>query len=191
MTNQHCIETESDAAGTYAIFGFDSAGNANPVKVECDEFVMNNAELDYALIKCNMKTKVRAVILSKSKNVDKASQGIYVLHQNCDYYSDRRCKEYKKISYGNAKYSVGGWDRIFWQELGPHFVHTADTLGGSSGSPIFSQKTNRVVALHNIGVDIDGVRDGRGMENRSVPMAEIVADIQSRKPVVYAKLRVR
>ena len=70
------------------------------------------------------------------------------------------------------------------------FEHTADTLGGSSGSPLLSSETNAVIGLHHVGIDRDGVKDGRGQINRAVPMALILEDIKERAPNVYSELTI-
>ena len=65
---------------------------------------------------------------------------VYVIHQNRDDNTTFGCAPTKKYSPGyilNANYSS------------TDASYNADTLGGSSGSPVFSATTHEVVALHH------------------------------------------
>ncbi len=163
MTNHHCITKKSDAIGVTANFDrYQGIPKENQRKYKCDKFIMNDKELDFALLKCSgfPGKKYGYVTLSTARPV--VHSGIYIIQQNCDYYKIRRCDPVKIYSRGKVKdYGAG------------RIAHNADTLGGSSGSPIFSAKTNRVIAIHNAGRG-NGDRDGRGTMNFGVPMNEIV-----------------
>jgi hypothetical protein len=62
----------------------------------------------------------------------------------------------------------------------PEIGHDADTLGGSSGSPVFSRVTHGVIGLHHVGLGNDG--NGRGSQNRAVPMTSILPVLAQRYP---------
>ena len=77
---------------------------------------------------------------------------IYILHNQCNYIKDPYCVLTKKISKGVA---TDICDRI---------EHTADTLPGSSGAPIFNSK-DELVGIHqggNLNVEINYGRRFRG-----------------------------
>ena len=99
-----------------------------------------------------------------------ANSGVYVIQQNCDYYSNRDCYHTKKISRGTASVSDA------------QITHNADTLGGSSGSPVFSSITHEVVGIHHAGLGNNG--QGRGVENYAVSMSKIVPYIQANFPSI-------
>src|SRR5690606_15550189 len=103
-----------------------------------------------------------------------ASSDLYVIHQNCDYYTVQDCVPTKKISKGKLV-SIRAEDG--------EYVHNADTLGGSSGSPVFGTN-HEVIAIHHAGAG--GWFNGRGYENYAVPMHKIVAKIQSTFPGVLS-----
>jgi hypothetical protein len=53
------------------------------------------------------------------------------------------------------------------------FSHRCDTLGGSSGAPVVSLATHKVVGLHHLGFEEDSVM----RLNRAVHIKQIFADI--------------
>lgn len=172
MTNQHCISSPSWAVGVTVSFNtLNSVAEEERVKVNCSEFLGNNREFDFALLKCEGSpgSQLGWVQLQEEESslVDEA---IYVIHQNCDYYLDRGCDPSKKYSPGRILRKDADW------------VHDADTLGGSSGSPVFKNGSHKVVALHHAGRGNNGL--GRGLENYAVPMSDVVAKMRSDFPQV-------
>ena len=103
------------------------------------------------------------VLLKLSDSVPAIGESLYVVQQNCDYYSDRNCYFTKKVSFGELKKVEGN-----------SYTHNADTLGGSSGSPIFSKSSNKVMSLFTTQALGNNGR-GRGLENYGVSMAKIVS----------------
>ena len=109
-----------------------------------------------------------------SKSEPEVDMPIYLIHQNCDYYQNKGCKRSKKISFGKIT-EINDF----------RLSHNADTLPGSSGSPIFSKETHELIGIHNSGSgheETNGVRNGRGKENLGIRMSQIVSDIQSTHP---------
>lgn len=171
MTNHHCIPTSSHARGVTVKFKHEKGVSpANHAKYDCSEFIGNNRELDFALLKCtgNPGRKFGFVELDS----DQKSQGssIYIVQQNCDYYMNRGCDWTKKYSEGSIT------------KVAAEYSHNADTLGGSSGSPVFSKTTHEVVGIHHAGAGNNGM--GRGYENFAVPMSKIVPYILTHFPQV-------
>ena len=92
--------------------------------------------LDYTVLEC-VDLKLKPLELGDS--VWKGTKEVYVLHVNCDYKVDPDCEKVKLYSPGVANTQN-------------EIHHTADTLGGSSGAPLFDAETNKVVGLHHAGV---------------------------------------
>ncbi len=174
ITNQHCIPKRSDAEGVTASFNHVSDAPISEYKsYKCDEFIGNNQELDFALLRCSGRPGDLFGFVSLDESGSQSvGQKIYVIQQNCDYFTVSNCDPSKKIAYGNVL------------KLSNEYVHNADTLGGSSGSPVFDQQNNRVFALHHVGIGNDG--NGRGSENHAVPMSKIVPAIKRFYPEVLA-----
>ena len=168
MTNNHCVTKASDARGLVATFNYTKNNSGD--KYSCNEFVMTNSGLDVALIKCkgNPGAKQSQVVLGGFKG--EINDNIYITHQNCNYRTNSRCKPAQKYSEGKLLGSNAG-----------QVEHNADTLPGSSGSPIFEAKSHKVVAIHNAGHNY-GPNNG-GM-NYGIPMYKIVQYIQKRYPKV-------
>jgi len=175
MTNQHCIPDARSAKGTTITFGHDyQASESDHITYQCDEFIMANEKLDFALVRCAPENGEypgeRFGTVSIEKSAEKFKGDIYVIQQNCQYYEDRNCDPSKKVAYG----------KILDEESMGDLIHNADTLGGSSGSPVFSKDNNKVVALHHLGINPG--RNGSGLYNTAVPISGIIAFIEKVKP---------
>lgn len=167
MTNQHCIPQASAARGVKAYFRYEQ-GAGQDVAVDCSGFLGNDAALDYALLQCTTRPgDTHGVVELDARNA-RTNEGVYAIHQNCDYYSDPNCAPTKKLSPGSVK------------TTGNEFGHSADTLGGSSGSPVFASNSHKVIGLHHVGSG--GNNMGRGTINYAVPMSRIVPTLQQRFP---------
>lgn len=173
MTNEHCIPSASYAEGVTASFRhLKGVSEASWEKYDCSTFLMNNAEHDFALLKCSGYPG-RKFGFAKLDSAHKSSgTSVYIVQQNCDYYSSRDCDWTKKYSNGSIT------------EVGNEYTHNADTLGGSSGSPMFDSNTHKVIGLHHAGYGNNGM--GRGYENYAVKMSEIVPVINSRFPDLFS-----
>ncbi len=171
MTNHHCIPTESHARGVTVSFNVvEGVPKGQEERFDCSEFIGNNQELDFALLKCTGNPGQKYGVVELSEESFSGPGDVYVIQQNCDYYTDRNCYYTKKISFGSGALENGS------------LTHDADTLGGSSGSPVFSGTSHKVVAIHHAGLGNNGL--GRGVENYAVPMDKIVSYITSNFPQV-------
>lgn len=171
MTNQHCIPSSQYARGVTASFNYEKGVSlGSEERFDCSEFIGNDEELDFALLKCKGQPGAKYGHVDLSESLVAKGSRIYVVQQNCDYYSDRNCAYTKKISHGDVEDSA---DEI---------THNADTLGGSSGSPVFSETSHQVIAIHHAGLGNNG--QGRGVENYAVPMSRIVPYIKQNFPQV-------
>ncbi len=172
MTNHHCIPTSSHARGVTVAFKHEKGvAESNFEKYDCSTFVGNNRQLDFALLKCQGKPGRKFGFVTLDSDAKQANHRIYIVQQNCDYYMNRSCDYTKKYSEGKIT------------EVRDEYTHNADTLGGSSGSPVFSKDSNEVVAIHHAGYGNNG--RGRGYENYAVPMSKIVPYILTNFPQVY------
>ena len=167
MTNQHCIPDASAARGARALFRYET-GATDYAAFDCSTFLGNDAGLDFALLQCSGRPGDTYGVVSLENRAAHVGEPAYVVHQNCDYFTDASCAPTKKMSPGQIRV-VGAEDE-----------HDADTLGGSSGSPVFSRDSHAVIALHHVGVGGNG--SGRGTANRAVPMTRIVPVLTQRFP---------
>ena len=174
MTNHHCIPQASAARGVSAYFHYEQ-GASGDTPVDCSVFIGNDDALDYALLQCPSRPGDSLGVVELDARNARRGEGVYVIHQNCDYYSDANCAPTKKLSPGAVQ--------VINNEIG----HSADTLGGSSGSPLFAGDSHKVIGLHHVGTG--GNAQGRGTMNYAVPMTRIVPAIQQRYPGVQLGAR--
>ncbi|AYF43395.1 trypsin-like peptidase domain protein [Halobacteriovorax sp. BALOs_7] len=173
MTNEHCVGSASDVVGMKVFMKHEKGvPESEYAEVKCNEFIGNDVTLDYALVKCEGSPGQRygKVTLETTQAVE--GDSIYIIQQNCDYYSDYNCNWNKKVSEGKV---VGVETDVFYD---------ADTLGGSSGSPVFNADSDKVFAIHHAGYG--GGWTGRGIKNAAVPMSKIVPHMQANFPSVLA-----
>ncbi|MBT3584537.1 MAG: trypsin-like serine protease [Halobacteriovoraceae bacterium] len=171
MTNHHCVPSSRYAEGITASFNhLKGVGEADWASFDCSTFIGNNRTLDFALLECSGSPGTEFGMVELSDDDQQIGTPLYIVQQNCDYYSDRDCDWSKKYSKGKIT------------KKDDEYTHNADTLGGSSGSPVFSQTSNKVIAIHHAGRGNNG--QGRGTENYAVPMYKIVNAIQSDFPQV-------
>jgi len=166
MTNHHCIPAASYARGATAQFKHEAGvQKEDRESFDCSTFIGNHSELDFALLKCQGAPGAKYGVAQLSDKIAAKNLSVYVIQQNCDYYSVSDCDWSKKYSIGNIT------------KIDAEYTHNADTLGGSSGSPVFSGSDHHVIALHHAGYGNNGM--GRGYENYAVPMYKILAVLKS------------
>lgn len=171
MTNHHCIPQASAARGVSAYFHYEqNAAGDSPV--DCSVFVGNDDALDYALLQCPSRPGDSLGVVELDARNARRGEAAYVIHQNCDYYADPNCAPTKKLSPGSVQSAPSSSN----SDIG----HSADTLGGSSGSPLFAGDSHKVIGLHHVGTG--GNNMGRGSMNYAVPMARIVPELARRFP---------
>lgn len=168
MTNNHCVSNASEARGVTATFGYTDTDKGQ--QYSCGEFVATNRALDMGIIRCKGnpgKNHPKVVLADYPGEV---KEKIYITHQNCNYRSNPSCKPTQKHSAGSILGSNNS-----------NLEHNADTLPGSSGSPIFDEASHKVVAIHNAGQNY-GPNNG-GM-NYGIPMFKIVDYLRRNHPEV-------
>lgn len=171
MTNHHCIPDERAAAGaTFDPTRETGVSYRDRVRFSCGTRIGGDSSLDYALLRCSGAPGDTYGVLDLSSRQARRGDRIYVVQQNCDYHRNRSCTPNKKVASGAI------------EAVGSRLSHNADTLGGSSGSPVLHAETHVVIGLHNAGVG--GNYEGRGTKNRAVPMSRIVPELSARFPQI-------
>lgn len=162
ISNSHCLGTGVGKFKVTADYK-DSIPKHKMKWFQCETIVANNDRLDYSVAKC---PGMDLVPLTISVDPIKKDDDIYLIHQNCDYKSNSFCKTNKVISYGKINSATTTKLR-----------HNADSLGGSSGAPIFNNAAE-IIGIHNSGYgDVSG--DGRGIENGGILIKKIIESMPS------------
>lgn len=149
VTNHHCVATAEVCKTTKALFGYQKSGAFFTTPKEqfgCKRVVKADRDLDVALLELNgspgAATNWGAVAMSSKSPV--SGQKLYVVQHPAG--------EPKQISdYGCSisETPVNGYAKDV------DLAHACDTLGGSSGSPIFDEN-GEVIALHHLGMSRSG-----------------------------------
>jgi V8-like Glu-specific endopeptidase len=156
MTNNHCISNPSYAVNVKAFF---RNLDGTRTSYNCDQFIMTSTQYDFTLVKCanSPGLKYGWVGLADTKPI--LADPIYVVQENCDYIANPYCSVNKYVAFGEVLLSQAS--RVY---------HNADSLPGSSGSPIFSEATSQVIGLHNAGSPATATSPEMNM---GVPMYQI------------------
>lgn len=162
LTNNHCVPSASAAAGARAVFR-----NVSGVResFNCERLVLTSVVLDFSLLRCAGVPGRKYGVVRLAEAPASTGDPVYVIQENCDYINEPRCLVDKYVAFGRVQRTQK--NRVY---------HDADTLGGSSGSPVFSELTHDVVALHNAGQPGDALG---APVNLSVPMGQIKEAIRS------------
>lgn len=157
MTNNHCIGNSAQAKGASVKFSFTASGAGE--KYSCSNFIGTNKALDFTVLKCSGSPGEKYPKVTLADYPAQVNDLIYITQQNCDYKSNPGCIPTQKYSEG-----------ILLGAANSNVEHNADTLPGSSGSPIFDQESDKVIAIHNAG---QSYSNGGGL-NYGIPMWRIV-----------------
>jgi len=172
MTNNHCIEVQSDADNTDYEFmaeGATCSTSCNswfacPGKVEATsgKLIKTGHDLDYSLIKLPDNLTSSYGYLQLRNAMPNIGERIYI-PQHPQGWGKQLAVKVDDGSFANI-YSTS------WPPCrgGPGDIgYYADTAGGSSGSPVIAHKDHLVVSLHHCA----------NCPNRGVPINAIISDL--------------
>jgi V8-like Glu-specific endopeptidase len=183
VTNYHCVQTNTEAANTQVDFGFDTKGEPlHTFRMEKLEVTNSDTAFDYVVARVSGKPgqTFQPLVLTSTKRVsfNGISNKLVVIGHpkgGPKQVSIRNCNEVSD--------SIAGIDPGTKSD----FSHMCNTLGGSSGSPVFSLDTKELVGLHHLG-DAVGKTGGASLVNQAVYIGYIVEDIQKQKPAIIGEI---
>ncbi len=152
MTNNHCIESASEAASTEVWFNYQQAScggaRAKTVKVQANQLLSTGRTLDYSLFNVKEFSKIREFgHLGLDPRIPSVSERIFI-----PQHPGGRPKEIGIETDSNAG-GICQVDRpvVNGRGNGTDVGYLCDTEGGSSGSPVLAAQSNKVIALHHLG----------------------------------------
>jgi hypothetical protein len=183
LTNFHCISTDSEAANARADFGFDRGGAAlKTFRLEKLEVINSDTTFDYVVARVS-KSPGKIYDHIATTSVDLVSfQGL-----------SRQLLLIEHPAGGPKMVSIQGCvvvnDKVpgVDPQTPSDFGHHCDTLGGSSGSPVFDRDTKKLVGLHHAGYP-EGAKPDDSLENQAVYIGFILKDIKKQSPAIYAEI---
>jgi len=163
MTNQHCVSTLAVCKTLVATFGYEHRPDGRleyGEQFECEAVADGDVSfgLDAAVLELKGEPGARWSFHEPHRRDPGVSEALFIVQHPAG-----NPKMISKINCGAASVPVDGRDP------GSDFTHTCDTVGGSSGAPVFDGQ-GHVVGLHHYGFG----DDGDWTENRAVRMTRIV-----------------
>jgi lysyl endopeptidase len=152
ITNNHCLATSAEAYDTEVWFNYQCAKCGGydvfkPTKVWGDQVVSTDHVLDYTLFSVDGFDSIKKFGYL-TLDTTRPGKGTEL------YVPQHPAGEPTRIA--GAKGEKAGNCTVDNPDYTGYAAHSdvsyfCDTAGGSSGSPVLSRKTNRVVALHHFG----------------------------------------
>ena len=173
MTNEHCIESQTEADNTDFEFMAEGANCAadcsswlacpGTVEASSGTLVRVDYDYDYALVLLPTNVSGTYGYLQLRDTQPEVGERIYV-----PQHANAWGKQLAVNSDVDGPYAViHSLDQAPCHGVGFDIGYQADTDGGSSGSPVIGYSDNLVVALHHCGT----------CPNRGVPVTSIITDL--------------
>jgi lysyl endopeptidase len=152
LTNNHCFDNSDDAYETEVWFNYQCAvcgapATLRPTKVWGDRVLATNRTYDYTLFTVEQFSRVKDFgYLALDTRRPNRNEALYVPQHPAG--EPTRIAGAKGEAAGNCKVVDREYDGYARDSDVSYYC---DTEGGSSGSPVLSRVTNKVVALHHFG----------------------------------------
>lgn len=168
ITNHHCVNTQEVCETAIAVFGYqyDTNGLLNfGEQFECAQMVpgKHSYELDYTILGLSGTPWTKWGSLGLQLADPEIGAPLFIVQ-----HPGGLPKQISKIDCKALAVPIDG------RAEKTDFTHTCDTVGGSSGSPVFNE-SGQVVGLHHYGFG----ESGDWQENRAIRINRIIEHLES------------
>jgi len=149
LTSHHCFATSADARDVEVWFGYacpvcDGTGAAPPVKVNGDAVLATDATLDYTLFTVQDFGAVSGFgYLTMDTRAPGPNERVYI-----PQYPSGQPLSISEDAGGDCAVDAPAVDGY---GSGTDVSYRCDTAAGSSGAPVLSRVSNKVIAMHHFG----------------------------------------
>lgn len=140
LTNNHCIDTESECVTASILLGYGEAVSNKVEFYECRRVVCTDEHLDYSLLELDRIPGPKWGSLKLGSYDSKMADLLLVQSP------DGRPLEVSWVGCAINETATAGQP-----QLNDYFAHTCDTEGGASGSPVISLGVGSVIGIHQHG----------------------------------------
>lgn len=191
MTNSHVVQSKKEADPTGSIDYYDpklvqgaefnnnhtGRGTANPVKFK--EVILSNQEHDVAFVR--LDRPIEGVKPLQLSNEDKTDARVYTIGhpagevKQIGYYQTNGGNPVHSQSSSTDQWEVdpnAGENAYYESKYKNAIMHTSDTKGGSSGSPLIDADTGKVLGVHFTGYQ-SGFAPYKGQYNAAISTNKI------------------
>jgi V8-like Glu-specific endopeptidase len=183
LTNYYCISTSIDVANTLVDFDYNKSGRPQKAtRLRKLELVNSDTAFDYSVVRIEGTGHPKYHYVSMFREARKDFQGlspdlVLIGHPKGGpkMVSLVGCVQATEKAFG------GDGDQA------TDFGHHCDTLGGSSGSPVFSKDQFELVGLHHAGYE-EGAKPSDSLKNQAVYIGYILRDISNHAPSIYSEI---
>lgn len=158
LTNNHCLATDAEAKVTEVQFGYEclacsGGATAAPIKVAGHDVLATNHTYDYTLFTVAEYDRIAHLPHLKIDRGQAATgEKVFIAGHpggrpmRIAAVSDEGARS--EPSTAQCRISDNKWNGRGWHS---DLAYLCDTEGGSSGSPVVSRETGKVVGLHHLG----------------------------------------
>lgn len=165
LTNHHCVpgmDAPADGSGVSAaqfVAGYIAPGRSEGVDryTVSPEIVETSRALDYTVLRVFGDPASRYGTLALTAETPEDAEFLWVIG-----HPKGQVMHISREGCAAASPAISGEGKL---------MHSCDTLGGNSGSPVIRLSDKRVVGLHHAGDSLSGL-------NMAIPMARILANSQ-------------
>jgi lysophospholipase L1-like esterase len=154
MTNNHVLPDRQTARASIAEFDYDEDDVLYPVTLDPDRFFMTDQALDFTIVACDptpLPDEIEAIPLLRDPDTITRNERANIIQH------PRGRKKEISLHDNKVNYVYDVTIR-----------YSADTEGGSSGSPVFNDQWN-LVALHHAGwSNADGTASNEGIRIKAI-----------------------
>ena len=174
VTNNHCISQLWQTKSAEVRFGYET-GSVKTNTAQISKIEMTNPQLDFSLLRLASMSNPQPIAKIELKPVTEDQQLVLIEYPNA------RTKTISLIGCV-VQYTDAGNEGQGQND----FYHLCDTEGGASGSPVFDEKTGRVVGIHHLGIP----RENNEGRNLAVKITSVMSKIEqmSKIKLEYKKL---
>jgi len=177
ITNRHCIKTAEDAQNTDYEFGAQASdcddkncsGAHRGRVISGAELLSANKDLDYALVQITSGSPSASYgFLEIDDRLGMIGEEIYIPQHPAGFAKQFGIKSSEPEDAPSGLCQINDYEAPCYGSGYMDIGYMCDTEGGSSGSPVISRETHKVIALHHC----------KDCENRGVPIDLVYDDIQ-------------
>jgi len=175
LTNNHCLSKNIEVKSALFDFDFDVEGSVQ-LSLRAKKLLVTSVPLDFSVLRLSAATDRRPLRLAQTTNLNPPMPLVLIQHPG---------GEPKQVSIKGCRLVQTLVEGVRGSRA--DFSHSCDTLGGSSGSPVFSIMLDEVIGLHHLGFE----SGSKFLKNQAVQIGDILEFLKTNDRAVFDEIAAR